>query len=319
MIHVAEPVISDSIDAALAAVPASGCIVRLPAGQFVLSRPIVLQSLGMTLEGECSCHPYPGQAATELIFPVGVPGIIVEGRPAGKGERVTVRGLCLTSAHGDTLAHGITIRGARTNIRDCSVNSFSGEGCCIVGGTSAKTNSNLFSLERSTFRDCGKNGLYIAGNNANKGTVIDCSFEANDGWGVLEKDTLGSNYFSCHASDNGAGAYCVDSVKASSTFTGCYSENGQPASWFGQNCVTIGGLHGAGIDMQAHSGKRAGGVIASTSNGLRLSILEAITLSGAAPPTIPGVPGQFFVIGPWGGKTLGWLCIKPGAWYQRVQ
>ncbi len=307
---------NDWIDAMLLARPAG--IVKLPIGKFVMTRSIIVSSYGTTLEGECSASPYPNQAATELVFPENCDGIVIEGRPKGQGERCMVKGICLTS-RGGTTGVGIVVRGARAQIINCSANRFAGHGCWIAGSVAEGTNCNLFAVSGSTFASNGGDGLRIEGNNSNVGTVVASSFEANGGWGGIEVGTLGSNWFSCHASGNAKGAYCIGGAKAAGTIFGCYSEGGQPPSWVGQRSIVVGGLHGAGVDGTTRDGVRAGSYVASDSYGLQLPIVQSLIRSGEAPPAIPGVPNQFVPIESRGKKSLGWLCVRPGFWYQRVQ
>lgn len=321
MIYVTDHMVNGVVDgaaikAALARVPKTGSRVIFPPGRFSVNETITIDTNNMTIEGECGPHPVPGIAATELVFPYGVPGMIIT------SHRCCLRGICLSSVKGtgQPPAAGITITGHAINLRDCGIVGFSGDGVAVLASATPghpNINANLFYFEHTTFRLNGRHGLYVRGNNANQGCGWDVSFESNGGWGLLEEGTYGSAWRG-HASNNALGPYCIDGASACSLLLGCYSESGQKGSWISARTISIGGLQAAGpdgsngFDPGQRPGQIMGSVMGSATSGLQLPLLQELVLAGMARPT-GGRPGDVIPIN---GKLL-WVCDNPNRWRMR--
>ena len=309
MLTITPPLTDASLTAALAAVPPTGCIVQLPAGTWTLSNSIVLASNGTTLRGECGPHPYPGMAATRLVFPAGVPGILVT------GQRCAVEGLLLSSIRTGSAA-GIVVEGTRTLLRNCGIYEFGGVACTLDSSV-GNVNLNLFRVESCLFARCGSHGLYIAGSNANAGNIIGVSCSGNGGAGFFEASTLGNTYTGCHADTNAGiaiggqqvGAYVLYGASVFSSLLNCYSEEGQPPSWLGQKAIAIGGDHGAGWLAGKLGGYTPGTILTGNGDGLSVNLLDALRIAGMPAPPAKGVLGQAVPICTWGTLTLAWPAL----------
>jgi hypothetical protein len=118
----------------------------------------------------------------------------------------------------------------------------------------------------------GCDGFRDRGADSNAGSYISCSSTNNGAWGFNSLCFLGNYYFGCHSAANGfpwqarsqldpnsgkiPGAYQNLDLNSASVYVGCYSESGQPGSYFNGPCTVWGGFHGAGSPNQPGSGWR---------------------------------------------------------------
>jgi hypothetical protein len=235
----------------------SGPAVYFPPGTYRSSRTIELKKT-VRLFGDGSGLPWSSTAA--LVFPPGVTGIVVhraetigsgrEATPTTGGDGSIIEGLRILGSKG-ARAHGIWLR-ARALLRNDFVSGFSGN--CIQVVASARTqdpaeqgNANSFRIESGRVENCGENGLFVDGADANAGYVLGLDASSNGAWGIFDSSFLGNTYVACHTAANKAGPYQSDSRNARNVFLGCYSESGQPPSKIITPSIVVGGLHGAGF------------------------------------------------------------------------
>ncbi len=147
-----------------------------------------------------------------------------------------------------TGGHGINAT-CRFDLRNCLIDSFRGNGINIVAnsGGSPSTNANNWRISNTRVMNCGGNGLFVDGPDANAGKCegLDCS--SNTLWGIWDSGFLGDTYTACHAASNGAGAYKTDDANARHLFDNCYQEGGQLSSLIAPTIVLNGGITAANL------------------------------------------------------------------------
>jgi hypothetical protein len=103
----------------------------------------------------------------------------------------------------------------------------------VAGGADLQGNANVWGLYHCYATNNGSDGFFTQGDNANRGTAINCTATLNQGWGFHEDTLLGNTYVGCEAEGNTTqGAYKANRVSAHNEFFGCYEE-----------------AHGAGSDI----------------------------------------------------------------------
>lgn len=123
-------------------------------------------------------------------------------------------------------AHGVSVYAAGVELRNVTVDSFAGNGFHIAtpnvqgGGGSL---SDLFYLVKCNANNCGNNGFYAKGNDANAGVALMCSAIGCGGYGVWDDSFLSNTWISHHTAFNIYGAY-----RGVGRFRDCYAEGGQP-------------------------------------------------------------------------------------------
>ncbi len=174
------------------------------------------------------------------------------------GSASVIKGLALVrSVYGTNLnGHAIHMR-TRALIENVYIEAFSGDGIRIYasvgGGGAEEGNANNWAIRGGRVNDCGGNGLFVYGGDANAGTCIglDCSHNglgATGGWGILESSFLGNSYVGTHTSANVSGGYKTTNANSRNTFYGAYDEGGQPANLLLYPAKYISGTSGSGFN-----------------------------------------------------------------------
>ena len=95
----------------------------------------------------------------------------------------------------------------------------------VSGGADLQGNANVWGLYHCYATNNGSDGFFTQGDNANRGTAINCTATLNQGWGFYEDTLLGNTYISCEAEGNTTqGGYKANRVSAHNEFFGCYEE-----------------------------------------------------------------------------------------------
>jgi hypothetical protein len=96
-------------------------------------------------------------------------------------------------------------------------------------------------MDNVTAMQCGGDGVYVSGADANAGTSTNLDCRGNGGWGLREESFLGNRWLGIHTASNTLGPVCCYKDSANNDFVGVYTEGGQPpndiqsvgSTWFG--------------------------------------------------------------------------------------
>ena len=234
----------------------AGPAIYFPPGVYTVSQTIHLKKR-VSLLGDGSGKAY-GDAAI-LKWPADTAGIVFHhlntdatGTVASTTAAAAsvIRGLALVSAGGSLTQHGLWAR-TRISIENVYIENFPGDGIHIRatagGGGFDEGNANSWSIIGGRVNDCGGNGLFVDGADANAGLCLGLDSMANGGWGFYDSSFLGNSYEGCHTASNTLGGYKTDNANAASVFNGCYSEGGQPGDEVVYPSMSIGGTKGSGF------------------------------------------------------------------------
>ena len=209
---------------------------------------------GMSLVGSGGSFHSNG---TVFQFPQGVSGIVVRAElyggaamPPDSGfgsviERICVQGT--RSAADQAIAHGVVMNN-RAVMRDVYVDGFAGDGIHIdatLHEESEVRSASGWLIQNCTVANCGQNGLFVKGADANAGCAIALDLRNNLGWGVRDESFLGNSYIACVAHNNRGGSYSAPNPIGSTAFLNCYAEGDQPRAQISRTHFTLGGVFDA--------------------------------------------------------------------------
>ncbi|HEX3555979.1 MAG TPA: right-handed parallel beta-helix repeat-containing protein [Thermoanaerobaculia bacterium] len=218
--------------------------------------------------------------ATVLLFPDGVPGIVVDIDATQSTDPVTKQPVI--TVHSDATnciiekmrlqsirtnpdqpsatAHAIDMRRTAT-VRDVVIREWSGDGIHIEPqGVGA--NSNNWRVEDCLIVMCTGDGLFVKGKDANAGLASGCSITDCSGDQVHEESDLGNTYVSVHMNGGQVSSSAVVALgTGASVFVGCYVEDGMVNRIDGPSLV-LGG------QMAAHTTAATGGVLQGGGGGI---------------------------------------------------
>ena len=151
-----------------------------------------------------------------LVFAENTTGIVINRADTLNGgvvstttgaDATTIDGVAITSLGGtDATKCGIWAR-ARFSLRSCAVTNFPGHGIQVIatcGGTGAERgNANVFLIENVLSKKNGRNGLFVDGDCANGGVIINLDTDQNGRHGIQDTSFLGNTYIACHSATNG--------------------------------------------------------------------------------------------------------------------
>jgi hypothetical protein len=230
------------INAAIAALPATGGMVRLSEGDFTIAAPINLTAHNVTFAGSGMGHPYGG--------------LTVAG------------GTLLRIATGFVGSYGIlaweSVSATRV-LSSCHLRDFTLYGADRLNASSGAITGIFYEAARSSVRgvrvsDMSGSGLIMSGNasfsypNGAYDNIIDgCKFESCGVDGVQFTSYSTDNFFSntiCAA--NGRHGVYLDANSAVNTFTGCYFYDNRDD--YAVYCVSSFGQHFTGCRFTSCSG-----------------------------------------------------------------
>ena len=121
------------------------------------------------------------------------------------GDASIIRGLYLKGAFSTTEGdyHGIRLR-ARASVRDCTIDSFQGDGVHIHATGATDGNANCSELYR-VYATANRRGFYCTSNDTNACSFINCSAIGNRQSGVHDNAFITNTYLNCHVASNGYG------------------------------------------------------------------------------------------------------------------
>lgn len=129
--------------------------------------------------------------------------------PAGQtttSSGSVLRGLSINSKGGTAYKHGVRLR-SRCVIENCRVSNFPGHGIAVLANSGGdeylRGNANNFKFQNCRITDCGYDGLYVDGGDANSGLVLGVDCSGNGRFGFFDESFLGNTYVGCHTNGNG--------------------------------------------------------------------------------------------------------------------
>jgi hypothetical protein len=188
--------------------------IRFLAGYFEFADTIDLTEGTFIIEGTDT--GFPAGRGTILKFPAGVSGIRVQKHNTSGatgavaehkgGDGSVLRNLALLGAYDGTEAeaHGIHLR-ARALVENVHIDDFEGDGIygnATAGGGSNEGNANNSRILGGRVANC-RNGIYVAGADANIWSVTGIDVSSNRQWGIWDTSFLGNTYVACHSGENG--------------------------------------------------------------------------------------------------------------------
>jgi len=112
--------------------------------------------------------------------------------------------------------------------------------------TNKISDANDWQIQNCLVQFC-ENGLFVKGSDVSAGCAIALHCDSNRAWGIIDNSFLGNTYIACHMAGNTQGPYYIPANNLAGCLINCYSESGQPPSYFGQGVSLIGGQHAAGF------------------------------------------------------------------------
>lgn len=110
---------------------------------------------------------------------------------------------------------------------------------------SGESNCNNTYMGNLSVSGCVRgHGWMARGSDSNHHMLIKPNMVGNEGWGILDRSFLGSQFLGGHTADNKGGSYSSETLNCFATYVGCYSEQGQGVSVGGPACYVFGGDHG---------------------------------------------------------------------------
>lgn len=226
-------------------------IVRLPRGFLNFANEVNVETRTRFVGEDAGQF---GEPVTQLRFAAGKSGFIFHRQgslnppptvlPDGGGlDGVYLRSL------GGAGAFGIRMYAA-SDVRRTFVREFQGNGIEITAEAgNMNTNASGWRLDTVYVQQCGQNGVYVAGADANAGVATLVTIENCGGWGVLDTSFLGNLWEGVMVHACTLGPFKDTNVNARHMWLRCYSEGGMPKALFlSPKSMVIGGMHGAGID-----------------------------------------------------------------------
>jgi len=167
---------------------------------------------------------------------------------------------------------------------------------------SVYTNVNVSQIYNSRISHCKRNGLYVAGIDANAGAIVSLNTVRNGSWGIFDNSGLGNTYLGCHSEGNLTGAYTtgVESGVNYNLFIGCTGEGRVlleiPAQWIGGSTEYSPNYFPDGVWRNGASILQQGGIFP-----LYRQVVRFRNSTGTTPDPEDGVfggAGVFFDAGP---------------------
>lgn len=218
----------------------AGPRIYFPPGNYLFQNPINIETTCI-LEGD-SIGTNAAWTAS-LTFPDGIlAGIIINAyntsgnttsTPPGPSG-VLIRNLCLLGGWSKVVqspgtTHGVWMRG-RGILDNVTIDGWSGNGVNIVansaGTGAAAGNANGWCIIGGNIYNCGQNGIFISGSDANAGKADTVNIGACNLSGIMDQSFLGNTYIACQVatvslqaqvSDGTYRYYCINGTGAGTT------------------------------------------------------------------------------------------------------
>jgi hypothetical protein len=228
--------IGSDIQALINKVPENGkAVFKLVSGKFIFSKPLTWKNKSIWLIGT---------NGTTFVFSNGEKGIVIDRDHSVGRSRIENISILSEGAKTNRNANGIEVH-AITDLYHINVKNFGGKGVAYIADIgAAKTDVSQSQIFNCEVVECGGDGFYFQGGDANQIDVIGCSARDNGGIGFYDNSFLGNQFFACMGHANKGGHYKVDGGNARATFMGCYGEEDSPPSFFGGVSRVFGGLLG---------------------------------------------------------------------------
>lgn len=290
----------------------NGAVLYFPRGTYRLSATLRIRR-AMRIRGEIASN---WGSTTYLRWPTGMHGIVLQGTgvlTSNRADGTIIEGLNIqggargpwtalsaaelddpltspeTQGHEERLGCGICVHAFGVKIRNCVLAGWEYDAIHVEGITSSK-NANGVQIDDCVISACGRHGVFLAGENANAGTVQRIlGTGALNGYTIYDRSFLGNTFVACHSEGARRSYYTADGGVANCTFVGCYQESSDGPAQLGVGTLVLGGTWGNGVagratvlagipgrGMRLHSGV-VGGVLKPP--------LRRIVRDSARPPT----------------------------------
>jgi hypothetical protein len=224
-------------------------------GPLHINRQLRLRGVGGSVANQYA-------TASKLVWGVGMNGIIVDYFAAGAADGIgaVIQNLAIvaTNAGATTGASGIKLLGFAT-IDSCGITGWGEDGIHIDASVAA-SNANQWRVYNCFVQSNMKNGLYVAGTDANAGNAMGNIFDSNGLYGIDDQSTLGNTYVGNEISSNVTGSVRLGFGQDvnSSVGVGNYIEAGQGALFVGLGASWLGGANGSGNSATSTGHYQAG-------------------------------------------------------------
>jgi hypothetical protein len=189
--------IGSDIQALINKVPENGrAVFKLISGNFTFSEPLTWKNKSIWLIGT---------NGTTFVFPNGKKGIVIDRDHSVGRSRIENISIISSGVKTNPNANGIEVR-AITDLYHINVKNFGGKGIVYIADISAaKTDVSQSQIFNCEVAQCGNDGYYFQGGDANQINVIGCSARDNGGIGFYDRSFLGNQFFACmgHANKGG--------------------------------------------------------------------------------------------------------------------
>ena len=200
-----------------------GQIVQFSNRCYYSSQEIIINK-SLRLLGETGRGP---NASTIIKYPKNVSGLKI------LSSYVEVSNIEFLGGGGtSTTAHGIIILAGRSEVNNCRITKFSGNGIHIRGNAVHEgTNSNLWKVLNVVLTNNGGWGLKVSGADANAGLFMNSDTTSNKYGCILDDSFLGNTYFRNHCSAASKTSMICEDVDPT-TFCGIKTTNNNARSLF---------------------------------------------------------------------------------------
>lgn len=182
--------------AAIAAGTATRTGVYVPPGRYRLSNTITL-GVGQSLVGAGGGHASDvTTATTSLVFDNGVDGVYLA------GTRAQLLGVFLCGGTGDV--NGVTVTAHGTRCMDVAIQGFGQDGYHCDSRSPTTKNCNVSYCQNMTINSCGRDGMYLAGQDSNSCMYVDCDMVANGRNGITSSSTARNTFIGINLEENAA-------------------------------------------------------------------------------------------------------------------
>lgn len=217
-----------------------GGLIQLPRGTYFSSKPLLVHNKTIWLQGE-------GIGSTTLAFRA-TSGLRFS--RVGSLARSKVNGLSIVS-YGEKVQgkHGIEVE-TLVDVSDVYIKNFGSNGIRYYGNIGAGSDVSGCTGINIEVAECGADGIYIEGGDANALSFYGCNARDNGGAGFQDNGFLGSYFFGCMGHNNNRGNIGVgDNNNSRAVISGFYSEGGSPLSQIALYTTVIGGTWGSGFKI----------------------------------------------------------------------
>lgn len=195
------------------------------------------------------------------VILIGSVGTIIDVDPGQNGVEITGGGPTIARikfSSNPNIGNGNgVIMGGVAKLIEVVTHGFGGKGIIVQADVeSAKTNASHSQILFCRASECGDDGLFFQGGDANACTVIGFDSRDNKGWGINDDSFLGNLFIGPMCHSNAKGHYRAENGNNRTVFISPYGEEDSPPSRFGGVTRVFGGLLGYEVtpDLKFYKG-----------------------------------------------------------------